>query len=487
MGMLGWVMMGLAIWHFTIFLPDRFWGGIVGAFVGSLVGAVDRRADHLRRQSLRAARSPAKRRPTSRSCCTRSPARCSASRSSTSRACAANAPAARRHPTSLVEPTHAAGPPAVPSRAGRSLAGGAAAAASRSPTARPRPSRALRRELGVSGALAQVLVRRGLAEPAARARVPGGRRGAPPARVRRHRARPSSWSSRHVRARRARSRSTATTTSTASARRRCSCARCARSAPTSTATCPTAPATATASTAATVQAPGGARHAAADHRRLRDHGGRGGRAGARARAWRWSSPTTTRRARTACCRDAPIVHPALCGYPCAELCATAVAYKLAQALYAGARARRERELRARPRPGGARDDRRRRAAAWARTARSCARGLRALAAHRQARAARADGGRAGRPGEGRTSARSAFALAPRLNAAGRLYRADAGLELILTEDPLRAAQIAAGARPRQPRAPRRSSTRIRFEAEAQIASWASAPPTCSPARAGTRA
>jgi hypothetical protein len=40
MGMLAWVMMGLAIWHFTIFLPDRFWGGIVGALVGSLVGAV---------------------------------------------------------------------------------------------------------------------------------------------------------------------------------------------------------------------------------------------------------------------------------------------------------------------------------------------------------------------------------------------------------------------------------------------------------------
>ena len=40
MGMLGWVMMGLAIWHFTIWLPDRFWGGIVGAFVGALVGAI---------------------------------------------------------------------------------------------------------------------------------------------------------------------------------------------------------------------------------------------------------------------------------------------------------------------------------------------------------------------------------------------------------------------------------------------------------------
>ena len=40
MAMLGWVMMGLAIWHFTIFLPDRFWGGIVGAFVGALIGAI---------------------------------------------------------------------------------------------------------------------------------------------------------------------------------------------------------------------------------------------------------------------------------------------------------------------------------------------------------------------------------------------------------------------------------------------------------------
>jgi hypothetical protein len=40
MGLLGWVMMGLAIWHYTIFMPDRFWGGIVGAFVGSLFGAV---------------------------------------------------------------------------------------------------------------------------------------------------------------------------------------------------------------------------------------------------------------------------------------------------------------------------------------------------------------------------------------------------------------------------------------------------------------
>jgi hypothetical protein len=40
MGALVWVMMGLALWHFTIFFPDRFWAGIVGAFLGALFGAV---------------------------------------------------------------------------------------------------------------------------------------------------------------------------------------------------------------------------------------------------------------------------------------------------------------------------------------------------------------------------------------------------------------------------------------------------------------
>jgi hypothetical protein len=40
MGALVWVMMGLAIWHFTIFVPDRFWGGIVGAFIGAVAGAL---------------------------------------------------------------------------------------------------------------------------------------------------------------------------------------------------------------------------------------------------------------------------------------------------------------------------------------------------------------------------------------------------------------------------------------------------------------
>lgn len=40
MGALAWVMMGVALWHFTIFLPDRCWAGIIGAFLGCLLGAI---------------------------------------------------------------------------------------------------------------------------------------------------------------------------------------------------------------------------------------------------------------------------------------------------------------------------------------------------------------------------------------------------------------------------------------------------------------
>ncbi|HET8814730.1 MAG TPA: hypothetical protein VFM51_07210 [Solirubrobacterales bacterium] len=31
--------MGIALWHFTVFVPDRFWQGIVGAFIGAVVGS----------------------------------------------------------------------------------------------------------------------------------------------------------------------------------------------------------------------------------------------------------------------------------------------------------------------------------------------------------------------------------------------------------------------------------------------------------------
>ena len=40
MALLVWFTMGIALWHFTVFLPDRFWQGIVGAFIGSVIGAI---------------------------------------------------------------------------------------------------------------------------------------------------------------------------------------------------------------------------------------------------------------------------------------------------------------------------------------------------------------------------------------------------------------------------------------------------------------
>ena len=40
MALLVWVMVAIALWHFTVFLPDRWWAGIVGAFAGAVLGSV---------------------------------------------------------------------------------------------------------------------------------------------------------------------------------------------------------------------------------------------------------------------------------------------------------------------------------------------------------------------------------------------------------------------------------------------------------------
>ncbi|MGZ4179972.1 MAG: single-stranded-DNA-specific exonuclease RecJ [Solirubrobacteraceae bacterium] len=132
--------------------------------------------------------------------------------------------------------------------------------------------------------------------------------------------------------------------------------------------------------------------------------------------------------------DCPIVHPAVCGYPCPELCGTGVAYKLAQALGADTAAD-DVELVAlatvadvMPLRGENRRLVREGLAAMANTAKP---GLRALM-----EVARAD------PSLLDTYALG-FRLAPRINAAGRLRRADAGLELLLTDDQQRARAIAA--------------------------------------------
>ncbi|MGH2922634.1 MAG: single-stranded-DNA-specific exonuclease RecJ, partial [Solirubrobacterales bacterium] len=144
--------------------------------------------------------------------------------------------------------------------------------------------------------------------------------------------------------------------------------------------------------------------------------------------------------------DCPILHPVVSGYPFTGLCAAGVAHKLALALrhsagqravetVAGARAPGEEDLdlvalatvadlvplvgenrrlvrrglsvmRASPRPG-----------------------MRALIASAKVEAESLDEGALG------------FRLAPRINAVGRLYRADAAVELMLTDDEPRAAEI----------------------------------------------
>jgi hypothetical protein len=40
MSILIWAMVGIAVWHFAVLVPDRFWGGIIGAFLAALLGAL---------------------------------------------------------------------------------------------------------------------------------------------------------------------------------------------------------------------------------------------------------------------------------------------------------------------------------------------------------------------------------------------------------------------------------------------------------------
>jgi single-stranded-DNA-specific exonuclease len=162
--------------------------------------------------------------------------------------------------------------------------------------------------------------------------------------------------------------------------------------------------------------------------------------------------------------DAPIVHPALCDYPCPDLCAGGVAYKLAQALHRAAggdpaRADDDLDLVALatvadlvPLRG---ENRRLVREGLRRLASTGKPGLRALM-----RVAKVDP-------SGLDARAVGYRLAPRINAAGRLYRADAGVELLLTEDEARAHAIAdeldhANAERRL------TEQRILFEAEAQV-------------------
>ncbi|MGH2978769.1 MAG: single-stranded-DNA-specific exonuclease RecJ, partial [Solirubrobacterales bacterium] len=134
----------------------------------------------------------------------------------------------------------------------------------------------------------------------------------------------------------------------------------------------------------------------------------------------------------------PVVHPGVGGYP-ADLCATGVAFKLGQALWTAvgrdpAELERELDIVALatvadlvPLVGENRT--------------LVRRGLRAIAGARRP-GLRALMRVAGVDPQSVTETTLGFALAPRINAAGRLYRADAGLELMLTADESRAMEVA---------------------------------------------
>ncbi len=156
--------------------------------------------------------------------------------------------------------------------------------------------------------------------------------------------------------------------------------------------------------------------------------------------------------------DAPIVHPAVCGYPCEDLCGTGVAHKLAEALGAPTAAD-DLDLVALatvadlvPLRG---ENRRLVQQGLKALAASGKPGIRALVAVSGTDPSDLDAGALG------------FRLAPRLNAAGRVRRADAALELLITEDAQRAAEVAGeldalnGER-------RAVEQRITWEAEAQV-------------------
>jgi hypothetical protein len=40
MSLVVWFTVAVALWHFTIFVPDRFWAGIVGALLGAIAGGM---------------------------------------------------------------------------------------------------------------------------------------------------------------------------------------------------------------------------------------------------------------------------------------------------------------------------------------------------------------------------------------------------------------------------------------------------------------
>ena len=165
MNLLVWVMMGIAIWHFAVFVPDRFWGGIVGAFGAAAVGRRRGRPDRLRWQHRgHEPRDGA-----------RGGSRCLLG--------LAASLVLRRPPRTsprLTWPSIAIRPTAFLASAG----GRSADSRWRAHPYDYAQAHALASALGLSHTTASVLVRRGLGDPAAARALPRGRRDPRPGAVR---------------------------------------------------------------------------------------------------------------------------------------------------------------------------------------------------------------------------------------------------------------------------------------------------------------
>ena len=163
MAMVVWVMMGIAIWHFAVFVPDRFYGGIVGAFLAAIAGAalfgfLVVRPHHPRPQRHRAG-AGADRDPR---------------RGARPGALVVLRLAHRgRAPPRGALARRVAGSVPLAGQDGPVLPDGADGPAS--PTTSPQAA-ALADELGLSPATAAILTRRGYGDPAERPRLPRCRR-----------------------------------------------------------------------------------------------------------------------------------------------------------------------------------------------------------------------------------------------------------------------------------------------------------------------
>lgn len=157
---------------------------------------------------------------------------------------------------------------------------------------------------------------------------------------------------------------------------------------------------------------------------------------------------------------APIVHPGVGRYPWRELCGAAVAHKLVAALLGPERAERDLDLVALATIADCvplLDENRTLVDQGLRALATTPRpGLRALIEVAGVDPSRIDSGAV------------SFRLAPRINAAGRIHRADVGVELLLTDDPARGREIAAQLDERNSQR-RHEEQQMRFAAEAVVA------------------